>query len=314
MKKMLLITLALMLVLTACGKQEAPEIETTAPPTTEAVVETTEETTASTVEATQEPETLPAETDEATEPTEAVPTEPQGVPGIVTARSLNVREEPSVNAKRVAQLPKGSSVTIYEEQFVAGMTWGRISEGWVSMDYILKGEGAPEQQQIQKPVTPDESNRQPAEPAPIAPDPVKPKPNTPKPDSSLPTDPSSNENNATEPKPNEPKPDEAKPGNSDSTESKPSESKPVAPAQCQHQWNGIQNIPAEYEEHYYVVCSCGARFSDSAAWRAHCDSISGEDLLNHTGYSSGSDSTKISPAKVLDQCAICGATRERIIE
>ncbi len=309
MKKMIVMVMVLMVILTACGKHEVAEFETTVPPTTEAVVETTEETTAPIVEATQEPETHPAETDETTEPAVEVPTEPQGVPGIVTARSLNVREEPSVNAKRVAQLPKGSSVTIYEEQFVAGITWGRISEGWVSMDYILKGEGTPEQQQIQKPVTPNESNQLPADPAPVAPDPVKPKPNTPKPDGSLPTAPSSNESNATEPKPNESKPNESKPEYPD-----PTESKPVEPAQCQHQWNGIQNIPAEYEEHYYVVCSCGARFSDSAAWRSHCDSFSGENLLNHTGYSSGSDRIKISPAKVLDQCALCGATRERVIE
>lgn len=267
MKKMIITVLALMLSLSACGKQDAAR-ESTVPPTTEIVVETSVETTVPVVEETAPQGTIPEITEEVTEPTVEVPTEPKGVEGTVTARSLNVREEPSINAKRVAQLPRGTNVLIYEEQLVAGVTWGRIDEGWVSMDFIRKGDTHIEIPFEQKPA----------------------------------------ESTLTEPKPTEPESTEPKP-----TEPKPTESEPPAPTQCQHQWNAIQNIPAEYEYHYYVVCSCGARFPDAAAWRVHSDSFSGEELLNHAGYASGSDRTMISPAKVLDQCALCSATRERVI-
>ena len=292
MKKMIFAILALMLTLSACGKQEAPEMETTVPPTTEAVIETTQATTAPTVEETQEPETLPEETEA---PTEA-PTEPEGEPGVVTANSLNVREEPSVNAKKVAQLKRGTQVTVYEQTVVGGMTWGRIEEGWVSMDYIKLGGTASQDQQ-----KPTEKPTQPTEPKPTEPKPTTPP--APKPTEPKPTDPPA-------PKPTEPKP--TTPPAPMPTEPKPTE--PPAPTQCQHQWVPIKNIPAEYEYHGYVMCSCGARFNNSNDWMVHTKTFSGEEVMNHMSYSSGTDKIKISPAKVLDQCALCGATRERVIE
>ena len=83
-----------------------------------------------------------------------------------------------------------------------------------------------------------------------------------------------------------------------------------APKACQHQWIPIQNIPAEYENHSFVLCSCGARFSSSNEWSAHRDSfLNTENLASHTGYSSGSEKTEISPAMTVWQCSQCGATK-----
>ena len=83
-----------------------------------------------------------------------------------------------------------------------------------------------------------------------------------------------------------------------------------APKACQHQWIPIQNIPAEYENHSFVLCSCGARFSSSDEWSAHRDSfLNTDNLASHTGYSSGSEKTELSPAMTVWQCSQCGATK-----
>lgn len=49
---------------------------------------------------------------------------------------VNVREDATVSSKKTAELAKGTMVTVYETKTVAGMKWGRIDEGWVSMQYI----------------------------------------------------------------------------------------------------------------------------------------------------------------------------------
>lgn len=323
MKKMMITALALVLTLSACGKA-GPEI--TEPPTTEAIVETTAETTAPATEAVVETEATEAvteETEETTAPTEEEPTEPIGVEGYVTARSLNVREEPSINSRKVAQLPKGTRVLIYEEQFLVGMNWGRIDEGWVSLDYISKDAPAKQNPEVQKPSEPSDQNNQESVPSVTIPQNNKPSEN--RPSENKPTDNKPSGNNPADsipvnPKPSENKPSENKPSEQTPVdpapvETKPAEQKPEAPAQCQHSWTPVQNIPAEYNYKYYVVCSCGARFDTADQWSAHQNQYVGTDeLLNHSGYSSGSDREKISPAKVLEKCSSCGATRERVIE
>ena len=83
-----------------------------------------------------------------------------------------------------------------------------------------------------------------------------------------------------------------------------------APKACEHQWIPIQNIPAEYENHSFVLCSCGARFGSSDEWSAHRDSfLNTDNLASHTGYSSGSEKTELSPAMTVWQCSQCGATK-----
>ena len=85
------------------------------------------------------------------------------------------------------------------------------------------------------------------------------------------------------------------------------ETKPVP---CEHLWTPVQNISAEYTETPFVMCSCGAKFGNSAEWSAHRDSFLGtEDLLNHTGYSSGSDRTEVAPPMTVWKCSKCGASK-----
>ena len=85
------------------------------------------------------------------------------------------------------------------------------------------------------------------------------------------------------------------------------ETKPIP---CEHLWTPIQNISGEYTETPYVMCSCGAKFRNSAEWSAHRDSFLGtEDLLDHTGYSSSSDRTEVTPPMTVWQCSKCGASK-----
>ena len=54
----------------------------------------------------------------------------------LTAGTLNVRAGAGMNYRVVSYLVNGAKVTILETKVVDGMTWGRISTGWVSMNYI----------------------------------------------------------------------------------------------------------------------------------------------------------------------------------
>ena len=54
----------------------------------------------------------------------------------LTSGTLNVRAGAGMNYRVVSYLVKGAKVTILETKVVDGMTWGRISTGWVSMNYI----------------------------------------------------------------------------------------------------------------------------------------------------------------------------------
>ena len=56
--------------------------------------------------------------------------------GTVIADILNVRSGAGTNNRIVGRLYNGQKVTILETKVVNGTTWGRISTGWISMDYI----------------------------------------------------------------------------------------------------------------------------------------------------------------------------------
>ena len=59
--------------------------------------------------------------------------------GVVTARGLNIRSEPSTSAKVVGALKKGQTVTVIEKKG----DWGHIQNGWISLKYVnLTGESA----------------------------------------------------------------------------------------------------------------------------------------------------------------------------
>lgn len=56
--------------------------------------------------------------------------------GTVTATQLNVRTGPGTNYDRVKSLNQNDRVQVLEQIKVGTTTWGYVSGGWVSMDYI----------------------------------------------------------------------------------------------------------------------------------------------------------------------------------
>ena len=62
---------------------------------------------------------------------------PQKVIKTVTASCLRVRNSAGTSGAVVGYLYSGSKVEILETKTAAdGMVWGRISSGWISMDYV----------------------------------------------------------------------------------------------------------------------------------------------------------------------------------
>jgi uncharacterized protein YgiM (DUF1202 family) len=58
------------------------------------------------------------------------------IKAVVNANGLNVRSEPSTSGKVQGAYNKGDVITILETKMVGTVKWGRISTGWISMDYI----------------------------------------------------------------------------------------------------------------------------------------------------------------------------------
>ncbi len=58
------------------------------------------------------------------------------VSGTVIADVLNIRSGAGTNNRIVGRLYNGQKVTILETKMVGSVKWGRISTGWISMDYI----------------------------------------------------------------------------------------------------------------------------------------------------------------------------------
>ena len=121
-----------------------PPTEPTEPPTepTEPPTEPTEPPTEPTEPPTEptEPPTEPTEpptepTEPPTEPTEP-PTEPEPVMGTITGNDLCIRNGAGTGYAVIGFLHKGDRVEILEQKTVGSMNWGRISRGWISMNYV----------------------------------------------------------------------------------------------------------------------------------------------------------------------------------
>jgi len=107
----------------AVKEQEKVPEETTEPTETTAPSESTE-TTETTVPDTTVPET--------TQPEETK------VTGTVKANGgLAVREGPGTGYAVIRYLSNGSKVTVTEQKKVGSMTWGKTSDGWISMSYVV---------------------------------------------------------------------------------------------------------------------------------------------------------------------------------
>lgn len=85
-------------------------------------------------------DTKPEETvPDATEPEQTEPETPQPtvLKGTIKANGgLRVRSGPGVSYSIVRYLYDGSKVEITETQAVGSVTWGKVSDGWISMDYV----------------------------------------------------------------------------------------------------------------------------------------------------------------------------------
>ena len=68
-------------------------------------------------------------------PDATVPEQPQKVMKTIIADCLRVRSGAGTNNSVVGYLYTGAKVEILETKTVDGTTWGRISNGWISMDY-----------------------------------------------------------------------------------------------------------------------------------------------------------------------------------
>ena len=80
-----------------------------------------------------QPETEPTQPEEPTEPEQ-----PAVRTGTVKANGgLNVRSGPSTGYPVVSSLANGTKVEILEQKIVGAMVWGRMSQGWISMQYIV---------------------------------------------------------------------------------------------------------------------------------------------------------------------------------
>ena len=78
-----------------------------------------------------------------------------GISGTVKAGGgLAVRNGPATSYSVRKYLSNGSKVTIYERQTVNGVTWGKVSDGWVCMNYIVLS-GSNGSSAVKKTVTAD---------------------------------------------------------------------------------------------------------------------------------------------------------------
>ncbi|MBR4109319.1 MAG: SH3 domain-containing protein [Oscillospiraceae bacterium] len=105
-----------------------------------------------------QPETPPQET------TPQEPAAPAVVTGTVKANGgLCVRTGPGTGYSAIRYAANGSKVQILEQKTVGSMTWGKISDGWVSMKYVVLDSAG--EQTPSTPTTPSEPSTPSAPPA-----------------------------------------------------------------------------------------------------------------------------------------------------
>ena len=199
----------------------------------EAQKEKEEETTEPTEPETTEPETTEPTEPETTQPeptepetTQPEPTEPEEttVTGKVKANGgLAVRKGPGTGYAVKKYLKNGTKVTITEQQKAGTMTWGKISSGWISMQYVVLDEPEPE------PTEPETTVPEPTEPEPTKPEPTEPEPTEPETTEPEPTEPETTEPEPTEPEPTEPETTEPEPTEPETTEPEPTEPETTKP-------------------------------------------------------------------------------------
>jgi len=108
-----------------------PEVDATEPPETTVPPETTEPPETTTPETTEPPETT-------VPPTTEPPATTTKVTGTVKVNGwLNIRSGTGTGYGVVGQLKTGDKVEILEQKTVGTTVWGKITKGWISMDYVV---------------------------------------------------------------------------------------------------------------------------------------------------------------------------------
>ncbi len=75
---------------------------------------------------------------ESTKPTTAPETPSNTVTGIINVQEwLRIRSGPGTSYAVAGYLSPKQKVTITEQKTAGGMKWGKIAEGWISMDYVI---------------------------------------------------------------------------------------------------------------------------------------------------------------------------------
>ena len=92
---------------------------------------------------TEDPTDEPEDSTESTESTEDPDdsSEPEYTTVLYTGKvaltnSLTIRKQANANSTSVGKLTLGTKVEIYDVKVVNGMKWGRVSKGWISMNYV----------------------------------------------------------------------------------------------------------------------------------------------------------------------------------
>lgn len=91
---------------------------------------------------------------------------------VVNCKTLNVRSGPGLEYAVVGSIASGTKVSITETREANDMTWAKISNGWVSMDYISLDETEPDATEPSEPDTTQPSEpdaTEPGEPEPSEP-------------------------------------------------------------------------------------------------------------------------------------------------
>ncbi len=124
------------------------------------------------------------------EPTEPQPTEPQPTEppvsegnypqmGTVTCDRLRIRSGPSTGHQILGYYNTGDRVMILAVEQTGSMAWGKLENGWISMDYVMLDETSEPQPTEPEPTEPEPTQPQPTEPEPTEPEPTEPQPTEP---------------------------------------------------------------------------------------------------------------------------------------
>lgn len=98
-------------------------------------------------------------------PTENKPEEKEPISGVVyNAQNLRIRSGPGTDYSILGYITGGTAVSITEIAQGSGSEWGKISQGWISMDYVKLVEETPEEKPTEQETVEPEKPAEPEKP------------------------------------------------------------------------------------------------------------------------------------------------------